>query len=145
MKTIVAILSLLIMTSVKSQTTVYTVNKDGTKDLSHFYYFDHSTGKVYECYSCKDPSEKKRKPDFTIKIEGDKIVRVMDATEERIVNGRLREDKKVIQIKRGEEGYDGSAPTVKDKKVFDVEGNLIGIIEGKEIYGAAAYLIGLFR
>jgi hypothetical protein len=34
---------------------------------------------------------------------------------------------------------------VKDKKVFDAEGKVIGIIEGKEIYGAAAYLIGLFR
>lgn len=129
--------------ALSAQTTVYSV-KDGKKDASHFYYFDHKTGKVYECYKCKSPADKQRIVGFTIVPEGNKFYRIMDDTEKKTLNGRIREDRKVIVIKNDLEGYDGYMPTIKDNKIINADGSLMGIIEGKEIYGAAAYVIGLF-
>ena len=140
---ITAICFLATTSILKAQTTVYTI-KNGAKDKDHYYYFEHSTGKVYECYLC---DQKGRMPGFTIKIEGNKIYRVDEKTEKKVEIGFMTADKRILRVREGieSEANKPSADYIKDKKIYNSANNLIGIIEGNEMYGAAADVMGEFR
>lgn len=142
MKTIITMIILMMSMSLEAQTTVYELQKEGTKDPKHYYYFDHNSSKAYKCHNDKG---KERIPDILIKIEGNKIYSFIERTEEKILVGEYTSNKKIVRIKQGQRGSEENAPYIKEKKVYSSSGELLGIIEGKEIYGAAAYLMGQFR
>ena len=137
----------------RSQTTVYFVKADGTKDTDNYESYEQGSGKIYSCYKCKENGKDKellvgtnldvqgskiyifgRKPDRTgkdtTKVFEPKIIKV----------GFLMPNKKIVEEIDGKASKYKSA-WIKDNKIYSPDGKLIAIIDGEEIYGAAFYLL----
>lgn len=153
MKQIILLFLLLTGIYVRSQTTVYFVKADGTKDPDNYESYEHGSGKIYSCYRCQENGkEKSLLVGTNLDVQGSKIYifgKKPDRTgkdttknyEPKIIKvGFLMPNKKIV------EEIDGKASKykpayIKDNKVYSPDNKLIAIIEGEEIYGAAFYLL----
>ena len=157
MKTILTFFAILLTSVNYSQTYIYAEKEDGTKDITNYYYF--IADQVFKCENCKEAlkDSKSFEKDIKVNINNNEITieeKDLDLDDPKTKMAFLTDSKKIIYTKKDvlEDGriiysnevtpeMEKNAPYIKENTIFNSENKIIGIINGKEIYAVAWYLL----
>ena len=149
MKTFYIFFSIAICLSLKSQTTVYSVNSDETVDRNSYFYIDHSSGKIIQ-HDKYSSFRNDYVTSFVLKVKSNTIyIKFKDSCSGKkkfsrinAILGYYTEDKKIVSAKNGALS-EKESHYIKENKIYNSENKLVAVIDGSENYGAALFMLNL--
>jgi hypothetical protein len=142
------LLSVIIHLSLRSQTTLYFANPDGTIDRNTYMRVIQSSGLLI--IHDKTTSYKNDTAfNFVLLVDSNRIncefkkMRTHDGKKEHRLQGNLgyvTTDKKIIEFAAKLNHHETRPSYIKDSKIYSFDDKVLAFIEGEEIYGAALFL-----